>query len=49
MPELTPCGILKGKNENTQIIALGITQKTKDNFAGGIITYLASPEKNDVK
>lgn len=49
MPELTPCGILKAKNENTHIIALGITQKTKDNFAGGIITYLMSPEKNDAE
>ncbi len=49
MPELTPCGILKGKNENTHIIALGITSRTKDNFAGGIITYMMTPQENNAE
>ena len=46
-PELTPCGIIKSKNENTHMIILGVTEKTKDNFAGGIITYLMTPSETD--
>lgn len=43
IPELTPCGIIKAKAETGRMIALGVTEKTMDNFAGGIITYLMTP------
>ncbi len=29
------------------MIILGVTEKTKDNFAGGIITYLMTPSETD--
>ncbi len=44
MPEVTPCGIIYGKNSNIEILAAGVTERTTDNFAGGIITYMRSIE-----
>lgn len=40
MPEFTPCGIISAKNDGMSMIAIGVTERTKDNFAGGLITYL---------
>lgn len=42
MPDFTPCGIIAKKNANMQMLILGVTERTKDNFTGGIITYLAT-------
>ena len=47
IPELTPCGIIKEKNDDSVIIALGVTEKTKDNFAGGIITYMSKTAETE--
>lgn len=44
MPEFTPLGVIAAKNQSMEIIALGITERTKDNFAGGIITYLSTSQ-----
>lgn len=43
MADWTPCAAINAKNADMPIIVLGVTPKTKDNFAGGLITYLRIP------
>lgn len=38
--EWTPAALISGKNDKAAVIALGVTKRTMDNFAGGLITYL---------
>ncbi len=44
MAEWTPASAVNSKNQAMAVIALGITERTKDNFAGGLITYLQTAE-----
>ncbi len=46
MPEASPLSAIYAKNPNVKLLIAGITEKTKDNFAGGIITYLKNPATN---
>ena len=40
VPEYAPCNQISKINEKAGIIYLGITDKTKDNFAGGLIVHM---------
>jgi dipeptidase D len=42
LANFTPCQILRNKNAQMPMILLGVTEKTRDNFAGGMIVYLAT-------
>lgn len=44
MAEVTPCGIIYEKNSNIEIMAAGVTERTTDNFAGAVITYMRTLE-----
>lgn len=44
IPEVTPCAMIYEKNPDMEILAVGVTEKTADNFAGAIITYLQTIE-----
>lgn len=43
MAHWTPAGSVSSKGEAVSVIALGVTKRTKDNFAGGLIKYLEAP------
>ena len=47
MAEWTPALTVSSKNQSMAVIAFGVTQRTKDNFAGGLITYLQTPEAEE--
>ncbi|MBQ9961614.1 MAG: hypothetical protein IJP00_06870 [Firmicutes bacterium] len=40
VPEYTPCYYLSKLNEKAGLIYLGVTEKTQDNFAGGLIVHM---------
>lgn len=40
LTDFIPGEILAGKNSNAVMLVLGVTERTKDNFAGGLVTYL---------
>lgn len=42
--ETTPCNILCEKNPNTAMLYCSVTEKTKEKFAGSLITYLEHGE-----
>ena len=37
--EWTPASIINSKNSDMPVIVFGVTEKTMDNFAGGLITF----------
>ncbi len=41
--EWTPAALISSKNAEAAVITLGVTRRTMDNFAGGLITYLSHP------
>lgn len=41
--EWTPALALSSKNPEMAVIVFGVTEKTMDNFAGGLITYFQTP------
>ena len=47
MAEVTPCGIIYEKNSNIESMAAGVTERTTDNFAGAVITYMRTLETAD--
>lgn len=42
MPECTLCSKLSEKNKNMNIVVLGISKNSKDDFTGALITYMQS-------
>ena len=42
MPEYTLCSKLSEKNKNMNIVVLGISKNSKDDFTGALITYMQS-------
>jgi len=47
LAEWTPALAVSLKNEDMPVIVFGVTEKTKDNFAGGLITYLQIPAEEE--
>ncbi len=44
IPEYTLCSVISQKNGNTALIPLGVTTKTRDNFAGGLAVHMQPEE-----
>ena len=44
MPQYTMCSSLLEDNPDLNLVAIGVTNKTKDNFAGGFIVHLGKIE-----
>lgn len=40
IPDFTPCETISKKNSKMTMLVIGVTDRTKDNFAGGLITFL---------
>lgn len=45
--EWTPCFEINTKVKDMAVISFGVTERTKDNFAGGLITYLQTKAEKE--
>jgi len=45
--EWTPCFEINTKAKDMAVISFGVTERTKDNFAGGLITYLQTKAEKE--